>query len=258
MSGAVFFSFPLNCSASFNKIEPGNQRWWKISLSKSEWSNLYQAVKGVLEENENLSREVLKFENQWERVKTLMGEMENTCREIRRNLRQNSTRIAYIHQYLDKLGARGTRSASGGPAVAAPPPPRSASPPVPGKKVEGVMLFVSPDPNLEDTSGFATRQPRREMLPTEIEEKMILEYVRREGIKLTKSEYKTIYKKVSNMLVSAPKNAIAIQLRLKSIAQERRILELFYHINVNNRVEYASFKYIEIKGVEFYRSLKSV
>lgn len=236
----------------------------KISLSKSELSSLYRAVAGVLEENENLHRRLRLFRDKWDHLDSLLKELETIRQGIDHTLRQNSTRIAYINQYLSKFQEDGSPTIQRDKEP--PPKPGALSPEkrggrgqvIPGKKVEGVMLFVSPDPNLEDTSGFATRQPRRELLPTETEERMILDYVREQGIKLTKSEYRTIYKKVSNMLVSAPRNAVAIQIRLKKIPENRKILELFYHVSVNNRLEAASFKYIEIKGVEYYRSLKSV
>ena len=80
----------------------------KISLSKSELSSLYRAVAGVLDENENLHRRLRMFRDKWDHLDLLLKELETIRRGIDHTLRQNSTRIAYINQYLSKFQEDGS------------------------------------------------------------------------------------------------------------------------------------------------------
>ena len=59
------------------------------------------------------------------------------------------------------------------------------------------------------------------------------------------------------MLINAPLNAIAIQLNVSMRKGGKKFIEIFYHIKNNESVSHASFKYIEVRGVEYYRSFKS-
>jgi hypothetical protein len=59
------------------------------------------------------------------------------------------------------------------------------------------------------------------------------------------------------MLLNAPKNAIAIEIRAGRKSDHlkwKSYLELFYHIQIKDSVTYASFKYVEINGVEAIRA----
>jgi len=59
------------------------------------------------------------------------------------------------------------------------------------------------------------------------------------------------------MLLNAPKNAIAIEIRVGRPGDStsgKSFIELFYHIQVKDSVTYASFKYVEIEGIEAIRA----
>ena len=121
----------------------------------------------------------------------------------------------------------------------------------------GAMIFISPSDNPGITDHSSTRIPRRQLIPSEFEEKMIIDYIKNKKVKITKGEYKKIYKEICSMLINAPLNAIAIQLNVSTRREGKKFIEIFYHIKNKESVSYASFKYIEVKGVEHYRSLKT-
>ncbi len=86
---------------------------------------------------------------------------------------------------------------------------------------------------------------------------MLLEYMQQKGMKPTQSEYNKLYKEIAHMLVEAPKNAVAIQARTaKTADNQARFIELFYHVTINNKIDYAQFKYIEIRTLVSNKSQK--
>ncbi|MCP4157391.1 MAG: hypothetical protein GY757_57300, partial [bacterium] len=118
---------------------------------------------------------------------------------------------------------------------------------------ESVMVFISPD--FENQSGKkddSTRVSRRQLMPTVEEEHVILSYLEKEGTFITKGEYEQLIKQISAMLVSAPKNAIAIEIKKVDPGPagggDVETLELCYHISVRNDVSQACFKYFEFVG----------
>lgn len=122
----------------------------------------------------------------------------------------------------------------------------------------GVMIFLSPDvkrsKKLDDSS---TCIPRRQLVPSSSEEKMIIDYLIKSNIRPTKGEYKQIYKEICRMLLNSPTNAIAIQLKTVRKDKNKTFAELLYHVKIKDKVEYAALKYIELKGVEYYRRLRT-
>ena len=122
----------------------------------------------------------------------------------------------------------------------------------------GVLIFISPnDKQIKDISGDSTCIPRRQLLPTIEEEKMLLDHLIRTDHKPTQEEYNNLFKEVCNMLISAPRNAIAIEIRTANQKSKTKCIELFYHIKVRNKLDFACLKYIEIVGVNAYRQKKA-
>jgi len=116
----------------------------------------------------------------------------------------------------------------------------------------GVMLFISPAERTSSKSYNANEStclPRRQLVPTLDEEKMILDYLIRMKFRPSQKEYNRLYKAITYMLINAPKNAIAIQIRAATTSDKKRCIESFYHIQTKDGVNHACFKYIEIKGV---------
>ncbi len=122
----------------------------------------------------------------------------------------------------------------------------------------GVMIFISPEhKRIKELSGDSTCIPRRQLLPTVEEEKLILDYLIRTDHKPIQEEYNNLFKEVCNMLISAPRNAIAIEIRTASAKSKSKSVELFYHIKIKNKLDFACLKYIEIEGVNAYRQKKA-
>ncbi len=126
------------------------------------------------------------------------------------------------------------------------------------KEELGIMIFLSPDvKKIKKIDDGSTSIPRRQLVPSSSEEKMVIDYLIRSNIKPTKAEYRQIYKEICRMLLRSPTNAIAIQLKTVRKNKNKIFAELLYHVKIKDKVEYADLKYIELKGVEYYRRLKS-
>lgn len=225
-------------------------------------------------------------------LKSSIGRMKNTFSELellanrlyssteKSKLKMNQLIDIYLHKI--ESGNINLISQSGGEAPAAKPGPSSQHKTVTEKKdtpsttpasiagqsggknkqdttgKAGVMIFISPEnKRMKEFSGDSTCIPRRQLLPTVDEEKMILEYLIRTDHKPTQEEYNNLFKEVCNMLISAPRNAIAIELRTAGPKSKTKSVELFYHIKVRNKLDFACLKYIEIEGVNAYRQKKA-
>lgn len=125
------------------------------------------------------------------------------------------------------------------------------------KSPEGVMILICPVQKSKRRGGSdSTCVTRRQLVPTTEEEKMILNYLIRCNHKPTQKEYNRLYKEVCNMLLKAPKNAIAIEICTADPRSEKKYIEIFYHINIRGKRDYACVNYVEITGVEAYRVRK--
>jgi Holliday junction resolvase-like predicted endonuclease len=85
-------------------------------------------------------------------------------------------------------------------------------------------------------------------MPLPEEEELILKYLNQGGHRITQKEYNKLLKEISSLLISAPKNAIAIELKKKDSNTHKKNLEICYHIKVKNTLSQANFKYFQYKG----------
>lgn len=123
----------------------------------------------------------------------------------------------------------------------------------------GIMIFICPEGEGSDHQiGDSTCIPRRQLVPTTQEEKMILDYLIQKGHKPNQREYNRVYRELSTMLVKAPKNAVAIELRVGKPEEELKTVELFFHVKVKDTIQFADFRYVRYKGVDAYRIKSAV
>ncbi len=119
------------------------------------------------------------------------------------------------------------------------------------REAESVMIFISPEVDTaKDGDSDSTRESRRQLMPTMEEEKVLLGYLQDEETVITQKEYERLLKVISEMLISAPKNAIAIEVKKIDTGSQRKTLEFCYHIQVKGMLTRANFNYFEYKGKE--------
>ena len=117
------------------------------------------------------------------------------------------------------------------------------------KDSESVLIFISPELDTpKDKKSDSTRASRRQLMPTSDEEKILLDYLNKKNCPITQGEYEKLLKEISSMLVSAPKNAVVIEITKIDNVGECHTLELCYHIKVRNELTKACFNYFEYKG----------
>ncbi len=85
-------------------------------------------------------------------------------------------------------------------------------------------------------------------MPMAEEEQLILSYIKKNGSSITQREYKELLKQISDMLLNAPKNAVAIEIKKIDPVDNIKNLELCYHIRVKGKLSLACFSYFHYKG----------
>jgi hypothetical protein len=256
-----------------------------MKAKKNEISKLGTHLSSLFIDIEQLEMDLQLLKSSIGRMKNTFSELELLANRLNSSTEKSKLKMnQLIDIYLHKIesGDINLISQSGGEAPAAKPDPSSqqrtsveiekpssaATVPAVGQHggkskndttgKAGVMIFISPEnKRFRELSGDSTCVPRRQLLPTVDEEKMILEYLIRTDHKPTQDEYNNLFKEVCNMLISAPRNAIAIELRTAGPKSKTKYIELFYHIKVRNKLDFACLKYIEIEGVNAYRQKKA-
>jgi len=227
---------------------------------QEELARIFKYVSAVAKDTESLEQEISLYKSGVCRLRHTVDELSIIGGQLEEQLSMTRDRLNQLLEYFMK------RIESEQPAIddeedtaadktilestvthnATDSPPASS---------RGVMIFISPptDDKPHREGADSTCTPRRQLVPTIQEEKMVLDYLIKNNHKPTQEEYNRVYKEISNMLIQAPKNAVAIEVRSADPRGDRKYVELAYHVQIKDQLDLACLKYIEIKGVDAYR-----
>lgn len=236
-------------------------------IHSSDLSKMVKDLMSLINESENLGDYMQLLTSGIRRMKSTVAELEIVANRISSHGEMNRAQLsATLERMLDYIGT--CNFDAGDFTLPKQVPPRQCPVqhhPTPGKKKtalppreSGIMIFICPEAEKrKNARGDTTCVPRRQLVPSTEEEKLLLNYLIRTNNKPSQKEYNRLYKEICYMLLNAPKNAIAIEIRAgrtSDSAHGKSCIELFYHVQVKDSVTYASFKYIEILGIEAIRA----
>lgn len=230
------------------------------TTQQEELARIFKYVSAVARDTESLEQEIALYMSGVSRLKHTVEEMGIIGGQMEEQLSMTRDRLNQLLEYFmkrieaeqpevdDEEDTAADRTMLESAVVQ-----KSAGSPPPSSR--GVMIFISPptDDTPHRAGADSTCSPRRQLVPTIQEEKMVLDYLIKNNHKPTQEEYNRVYKEISNMLIQAPKNAVAIEVRSADPRGERKYVELAYHIQIKDQLDLACLKYIEIKGVDAYR-----
>lgn len=231
---------------------------------QEELARIFKYVSAVAKDTESLEQEITLYKSGVSRLRCTVDELGIIGGQLEEQLSQTRDRLNQLLEYFmkriesehpamsddeDTAADRTVMETSSSVSVSV---KASDSPPANSR---GVMIFISPptDDKGHREGADSTCTPRRQLVPTIQEEKMVLDYLIKNNHKPTQEEYNRVYKEISNMLIQAPKNAVAIEVRSADPRGDRKYVELAYHVQIKDQLDLACLKYIEIKGVDAYR-----
>ncbi len=240
-----------------------------VRLKTKELSNLFKYISSLLNDSEHLEQDLHLLKGYIKSLKDIATELETYAGQVQSYAEENRAKITKLVQYFMKKIEDGQTMVETQTSVSEPPRTeadtaektrKSPTAPSPGIQQEdhgeGVIIYITPESDDGGQhSADSTHLPRRQLLPTSQEEKMILDYLIGASLKPTQKEYNRLYKEITNMLVNSPKNAIAIQVRRAGSTgpEGQKYIELFFHVRIKDNLDFAGFKYVEMKGVDAYR-----
>lgn len=226
---------------------------------QEELARIFKYVSAVAKDTEALEQEIALYKSGVSRLQHTVQELGILGGQLEEHISMTRDRLDQLLEYfmkrieaeqppIDDEDTAADKTLMEAPVTQKP----SDSPPASSR---GVMIFISPPTNDKPHRAGAdsTCTPRRQLVPTIQEEKMILDYLIKNNHKPTQEEYNRVYKEISNMLIQAPKNAVAIEIRSADPRGDRKYVELAYHVQIKDQLDLACLKYIEIKGVDAYR-----
>lgn len=227
---------------------------------QEELARIFKYVSAVAKDTEAIEREIALYKSGVSRLHHTVDEMSILSNQLEEQVSMTRDRLNQLLEYFMKrieseqppMDEDEDTAADKTILESALSPKVTDSPPASSR---GVMIFISPptDDKPHREGADSTCTPRRQLVPTIQEEKMILDYLIKNNHKPTQEEYNRVYKEISNMLIQAPKNAVAIEVRSADPRGDRKYVELAYHVQIKDQLDLACLKYIEIKGVDAYR-----
>ncbi|MCP4214580.1 MAG: hypothetical protein GY765_07980 [bacterium] len=222
----------------------------KITISLKELINLRKYFVKLSSENVQLQHDMLTVKEGLNKISGAIIKLERFVSETEEELTRTQRRIGQVvkylenkeeeHRYIDKTVVEKIEHEAENGVEADNEITRQ-------RDENSVLFFIMPEsdgakPGSGDDS---TRQTRRQMLLTIDEEKVLLAYLEKRGASIKQQDYERLLKDISNLLVSAPKNAIAIEVKKLDSNSSGNTLELCYHIKVKEDVSQANFLYFE-------------